>query len=239
VATALAVFATLAAALGTPASAGHSRWSTQPFPYMLMGFNSMSNRTSYSGTLWVNHNAAGCGAVEQNRTHEVWMNVHNSTRGQTYMTRWLTGVDMVNMGCAGSLSTNGMVFTYQSNAFDTAVGWDNNQINFDQGSGGGPYIGGRVQRIEAPSGFCAYYGSAYPCGSRSWIQINRTKWSAGTDTYKRREILHENGHAHGLIDCPNNIAPYYGMMMNGSCGWDESIIGWNADDRQSVSSIYP
>lgn len=57
-----------------------------------------------------------------------------------------------------------------------------------------------------------------------------------SDAYRRREILHETGHSHGLKYCPSS---YYDMMMNGTCGWDNNITGWNADDRASVSKIYP
>jgi hypothetical protein len=235
-----AVAATACVVLAPQAAAHHSVWSSLRFPNASIGFYFMSNRVNYSGWLYVDHNAPGCGAVEAKRANEVWMNIQNSTRGQSSMGRWANGVNMDNMGCTGSINSTGSTFYYTSNSMDTAIGWDKNQINFAQRNANGTithYIGGRVRRQQAPSAYCTYWSTSYPCGSRSWVHMNWTKWSGASDTYKRRQILHETGHAHGLIDCPSS---YYGMMMpGGSCGWDEGIIGWNADDRASVSSIYP
>lgn len=132
---AVALFAALSTVLGTPALANHSVYLSLHYPDVRIGFFSMSKASGYSGTLWVDHNSPGCGAVETNRSHEVWMNVHNSTRGQSSFTRWVNGVDMVNNGCAGTESgVKGSVFNYESNLFDTAVGWDKTQADFDQGN---------------------------------------------------------------------------------------------------------
>lgn len=203
-----------------------------------IGFLWMSSWKNYSGAIYVEHNWIGCNPSEPARTAEVWENIRVSTAGQSSMGRWPYGVRMSNQGCNGTLSSDGSSFTYSSNIMDTGVAWDQNRAHFLQGSG--TYIGGRVRRQEAPPSFCAYWGVSYPCGGRAFVQINWNKWVGNDggisgDPYRRRLILHETGHSHGLIDCPSN---YYGMMMNG-CGWDEGITGWNADDRASVSSIYP
>ena len=207
-----------------------------------IGFFTMSADANYSGQVWVEHSGnKGCLSWEQDRTAEVWTNIRNSTDGYSSMDRWTNGVWMSNQGCKGTLSSDGLTFTYSNNNMDTGVGWDENHGNFLQDDGS--YIGGRVQRTEAPAAFCASHGVSHPCGGRAFVQINWKKWVGTTpfpsasDDYRRREILHETGHSHGLIDCP--WPGYDGMMMNGSCGWDNTITEWNADDREAVSSIYP
>jgi hypothetical protein len=235
---AIGVAAALAMLFGAaqPAQANHSVWNNSRFPEHFSGFLWMSGWKNYTGFLFVESNQPkGCLPWEQDRPHEVWGNIGNSTWGQSSMNRWVNGVQMSNNGCNGTLSSDGAAFTYSNYNMDTAIGWDLNTGHFAG-------IGGRVRHQEAGPTFCAANGVNYPCGSRGWVQINWNKWvgqggfPAVSDNYRRREILHETGHAHGLIDCPSN---YYGMMMNGTCGWDETITQWNADDRASVSSIYP
>lgn len=238
-ATLLAALALLSGLLVPSASANHSVWNNKRFPAADIGFLWMSAWKSFSGLLFVEHNAPGCNPSEPARAAEVWQNIQNSTTGQSSMSRWGAGVRMSNQGCAGTLSTGGSFFVYSSNIMDTGIAWDLDRSHFLQPNGS--YIGGRIRRQEAPSAFCAYNNVVHPCGGRAFVQINWNKW-IGNDggisglPYERRELLHETGHSHGLIDCPST---YYGMMMNGSCGWDEGITGWNADDRASVSLIYP
>lgn len=215
------------------AEASHSVYGQKRFPDNV-GFLWMSGWKYYSAVIWVEHNWIGCNQWESDRTTEVWTNIYLSTTGQSSMDRWPGGVRMYNQSCNGALSSNGAAFTYSSNLMDTGVAWDQDRSHFNG-------IGGRVRRQQATPDYCAYWNVPYPCGGRAFVQINWNKWvgaDGGTSgfPYMRREILHETGHSHGLIDCPSG---YYGMMMNGSCGWDEGITGWNADDRASVSRIYP
>lgn len=220
-----------------PAQANHSVTGNLRYPNN--GFLWLSAQKNYNGAMWLESNQPkGCLPREQDRPNEVWTNIHNSTQGQSSMGRYTYGISMSNHGCNGTLSADGASFTFSGNLIDSAIAWDQDTSHFRQPNGS--YIGGRNRISRAPDSFCAANGVVPPCGNRSFVQINWNKWvadgSATGDAYRRREILHETGHTHGLIDCPSN---YYGMMMNGSCGWDTNITGWNADDRASVSSIYP
>ena len=250
----LGLLAVVIGALAPPAVANHGRF-VAPFPNG--GLLWMSNRTNYSGSVWVEHNWIGCNAWERDRTAEVWNNVYASTYGQSYMGRWQTGVRMSNHGCngftlynqwpTGACSQACDYYIFSQTSMDIGIGWDQDPSHFRQLNGN--YIGGRNILVLGSPQWCAASSTSHPCGHRPWVQVNWSKW-VGTngfadpgDAYRRREILHETGHSHGLKDCPS--INYGGIMMddgtygNVNCGWNNNLTGWVADDRQSVGTVYP
>lgn len=242
---------------------GTGRWQDKTYPDTI-GFLAMSADAGYSGFIRVEHaGTPACNPAEQDLTAQVWANVKGSTQGQSDMDRWGNGVWMWNESCQGSVTwpdpnsdlpqDRPTTFNYTTNLMDTGIFWDTDKGHFYQPKGG--YIGGRVRRDQARAEFCVARGAAETtCGDRAFVQINWTKWVGQdpwdghpyrqtSDDYRRRLILHETGHSHGLVDCP---PPYSesegkGMMNNGKdCKpWDDTLAVWNARDRKMVSSIYP
>lgn len=230
-----------------PLQESTGRWKDYQYRSNI-GFHAMSHEADHLGVIWVEHTAGvGCNPVEQDLTTEVWSNIRNSTMGESDMERWSNGVWMQNQSCNGSVtfspnSDRPSTFNYSNDQMDTGIFWDQNQSNFFQPDDGS-YIGGRVIRQQADEAFCTARGVPSPhttCGGRAFVQMNWKKWiGASTNDYRRRQVLHETGHSHGLVDCPPNYPG--GMMVNRlNCGpWENSTTEWNDHDRMWVSGIYP
>lgn len=204
------------------------------------GFLWASKLKNYNALIYVTSNSCvDMSTYPRSVESSVYANIKSSSIGS----KWTYGFRHSVRGCgftaSGGLGTNQQATgTYTSNNYDTAVYYDANQNNFLQPNGG--YIGGRVRRQMASSSFCTYWGVGHPCGTRDWIQINKTKWDSGTSTYRFRHLLHENGHPNGLAD---SCETYTIMRPGGSLGGEpcsfHTFDHWQDHDRNSVWSVYP
>jgi hypothetical protein len=211
------VIASLAALLSWPLAAAASDHKGQ-MPYQ--GLLWMSRRFGYDGTLWVTTNS--CNGAQRTAFNDV----RSSTAGIDYMARWANGINMSEERCDGYYSL-----------------WDDIQIVYkDQAyfrQPDGSYIGGRNVDLGNDPNFCAFWNTWSPCGQRPQVQINTDKYYANDWYYRRREIMHETGHANGLLEHCSSVA----IMNNGSSGcygglWNISL-NYRPTDRLGISETYP
>ncbi len=163
--------------------------------------------------------------------------VKNSTKGTTELptSTWPTGLDMRQNNWIG-----------QWNKYVDIM------ITFkDRGTNSGG-----VTTSSQDSAYCAAWNIASPCGVRSTVTINTSKWDGNTlygyspmtSTGKKRLIMHETGHANGMLDyCTedsimNNgdVDPKTGLLcnpVNGIPKWT-AITGYLSTDRQAIRYIY-
>jgi hypothetical protein len=208
------------------------------FPYN--GFLWASKLKNYNALIYVTSNSCvDSSTYPRNVESSVYANIKSSSIGS----KWAYGFRHSVRGCgftaSGGLGTNQQATgSYSSNNYDTAVYYDTNQNNFLQPNGG--YIGGRVRRQMATAEFCKYWGVGHPCGTRDWIQINKTKWDNGSPTYRFRHLLHENGHPNGLADsCETYTIMRPGGTVEGEPCPFHTFDRWQDHDRNSVWSVYP
>lgn len=199
------------------------------------GFLWASSRRSYSGLLYAtSNNCVSSSTYPRSVETDVYAKIKASTTGLKWGSNGLShsvqGCGFTATGLGTGQTATG---SYTSNSYDTAVYYDTNRTNFLQTNGS--YIGGRVRRQMASSAFCTAWSTSYPCGTRDWVQINKTKWdSEYSATTRVRHLMHENGHANGLADSCET----YTIMRNGvSCGFT-TFSSWQTHDRTDVNSIY-
>ncbi|VAW09515.1 hypothetical protein MNBD_ACTINO02-2104 [hydrothermal vent metagenome] len=213
----LAVLMLIPAVTSGTASASHNR---TPFP--TYGLLDMSSRRNYSGNLYI----ATDNCNWQQRS--AFTIVKNSTDGQTYMDRWPNGIKMQEYVC----------YLSSSNYVDLSIEYKDQQF-FAQG--GGYYIGGRNVPLVAPSSFCSFWNTTYPCGQRPRVEINEDKYAANSSTYKKRLIMHETGHSLGLKHhCSGNSIMNNGASWCNGGKWTSlNPMEYWPTDRLGISQMYP
>jgi hypothetical protein len=210
------VIGSVAGLTGT-ASANHHKGT---FPNQ--GLLWTSGYEAYSGIVFISSNH--CNPSENN----TWTVVQNSTKGQSSMSRWSSGLLMQADRCDG--------------VYDN---WDDMQIVYKDQSyfrqSDGSYIGGRNVDTLAPSSYCAFFSKPYPCGMRPQVQINTNKFFANSATYQVRELLHETGHGNGLSHhCTSDSIMNDGSSAcNGGKFTSLSPLAYWATDRAGISATYP
>lgn len=214
---AVGMLALLIVAQPTGADASH-RKGTFPDQGLLW----MSGWEGYSGNIWVSSNSCNQGELD------AFAAAKSSTTGTSEMSRWRNGMNMTQHRCDG-------VFDYAS---DIQIVYKD-QSYFRQSDGS--YIGGRNVDLAKDPNVCSYWGKPYPCGQRPQVQINQQKYYGASATYRKREILHETGHSHGLSHhCSGNS-----IMNDGSSSCNSgkftslSPMVYYATDRTGISSTYP
>ena len=152
--------------------------------------------------------------------------VRNSTAGTTeFNDRWPSGLRMERMSCDGVVD----------NTIDISLDYSDFKVTH-----GGATHGGENHSTLAPSSFCAYWGHPYPCGSHpSVVHMNQPKFLNTSDAGRRRLIMHETGHSHGLAHhCTGDS-----VMNDGTSGCNGGrwlvVTGYLATDRQGIRNVYP
>lgn len=212
------VVAILAALAAWPLAAGaNDHKGTMPYQGLLW----MSQRFGYDGTLWVTTNS--CNGAQR----VAFNDVQSSTAGIDYMARWKNGINMSEYRCDG--------------VYDL---WSDIQIKYmDQShflQPDGHYIGGRNVDLGNDPDFCAFWGTWSPCGQRPQVQMNYQKYYGTSDWYPRaREIMHETGHANGLLEhCASTAIMNNGASWCNGGVWSISL-DYRPTDRLGISQTYP
>jgi hypothetical protein len=215
----------------------YPRGAPKFFPYN--GLLWASARKNYNAIIHVTSNSC---VDSSTYPRSVESSVYPAIKSSSIGSKWAYGFRYIVKPCgftaSGGLGTNQQATgSYSSNNYDTAVYYDPNQENFRQPNGG--YIGGRVRRQMATLEYCKYYGVAHPCGTRDWIQINKTKWGSRSPTYRFRHLLHENGHVNGLADsCETYTIMRPGGEVEGDPCSFHTFDGWQDHDRNDIWSVY-
>ncbi len=100
---------------------------------------------------------------------------------------------------------------------------------------------GQIYRSLARSDFCSLWGQSYPCGMRSTVEIDTWRWDgqyASNPTLKQRLIMHETGHAIGMLDyCAQDS-----IMNDGTGGCNggkwSAVMSYQPTDRTAINSVY-
>jgi hypothetical protein len=152
--------------------------------------------------------------------------VTNSTAGTTeFNARWPSGLRMTRDTCDGVVT----------NTIDISLDYS----DFCQTHGCATH-GGENHSTLAPSSWCSYWGHPYPCGSHpSVVHMNQPKFLNTSDVGRRRLIMHETGHSHGLAHhCSGDS-----IMNDGTSGCNGGrwsvVTGYLATDRQGILNVYP
>jgi hypothetical protein len=174
----------------------------------------------YDVETWVTSNY--CTTSELN----AFQDAINSTAGTSqFAGKWPSGLRMARQTC------NGVV----DNTIDIKLDYSDFCVTHACGT-----FGGENHSTLAPSSWCSYWGNPYPCGSHpSVVHMNKPKFLNTSNEGRRRLIMHETGHSHGLDEhCSSDS-----IMNNGTSGcnggrWLE-VNGYLATDRQGIVNVYP
>ncbi len=218
----LSPFAYIVSVYATPIYGKYPGTATNPIGLFKMSLNKIVDRgqigMSSSRSYDSNHIAA-------------YSAVKNSTRGYPEMssTTWPNGYNMIQNNWTGTWNQY----------VDILITFQNRGLNVS---------GGETFRYAAPSSYCSIWGQSYPCGARPTIVMNTYKWDGNSTPYyapmtsasKQRLIVHETGHAVGMMDyCSGSIDS---IMNNGATtcnsGRWTAITGYKATDRSAVNSVY-
>ncbi len=175
----------------------------------------MSAAQNYSGAVYVASN--NCNSDETG----AYALIQASTDNTTQMSRWANGINMVQYNCSGNWSNMvDLRILYQTN--HPTAAWGENHS------------------VLAPSSFCTYWNTSYPCGMRPTVHINRTTWNGiSTANSRRRLIMHETGHSHGLNHhCNSNSIMNNGLSNCNNGRWTQ-VMSYQVTDRTGVNSVYP
>lgn len=148
--------------------------------------------------------------------------VKNSTTGYSEMPSsvWSNGFNMIQNNWTGTWNQYvDILITFQNRGADISSG--------------------ETFRYIAPSDYCSIWGQSYPCGARPTIVMNTYKWDAPmSDSSKQRLIIHETGHAVGMMDyCTEDSVMNNGTSTCNGGKWT-AVTGYLSTDRSAVNSIY-
>ena len=179
----------------------------------------MSPDKNYNGVLYVASN--NCNTNETS----AYSRIRNSTVGTPEMSRWKSGIYMVQRSCTGLwASDTDILLNYQTN------------YQSDPAHGGSH---GHNHSWSAAPSFCQFWGVSYPCGRRPEVHLDLAWWNATTALNRERLVMHETGHSQGLQDhCTSDSIMNSGVSTCNGGKWT-AIMQYQSTDRSGVSNVYP
>lgn len=202
----------IASAYATPIYGHYPGSSTNPIGLFKMSLNKTIDR--------------GQIGMSSSRSYDsnfitAYSSVKNSTKGYSEMpsTVWSNGFNMVQNNWTGTWNQY----------VDIMVNYQNRGANISTGE---------TFRYVAPSDYCYIWGQSYPCGTRPTIVMNTYKWDPMASLSKQRLIMHETGHAVGMMDyCTVDSIMNNGTSTCNGGKWT-AVTGYLSTDRSAVSSVY-